>query len=217
MSIKILLADDHGIMREGLRMLLEKQPDIDVIASAADGREALSLVRQHRPNVVIMDISMPDLNGVDATRLITKEFPQTKVIALSMHSNQQFVSNMLKAGASGYILKECLFDELAQAVQTVMAGGIYLSSRITGVVVKVYIKALPDAPKTGLESLSARERQVLQLIAEGNTTKQIALKLHVSVKTIEAARRKIMEKLGIYSIAELTKYAVREGLTSLET
>ena len=166
--------------------------------------------------MVIMDITMPNLNGVEATRQIVNEFPQIKVIALSIHSNRRFVADMLGAGAAGYVLKECLFDELVQAIQAVAAGGSYLSSRITGVVVEDYVKHLAKVADSPLSSLTSREREVLQLIAEGNTTKQIALNLHVSTKTIEANRRQIMEKLDVHSIAELTKYAVREGLTSLE-
>lgn len=216
MSISILIAEDHAIVREGLRSLIEKQPDMEIICEAEDGREAVERVRELLPDLVIMDITMPNLNGVEATRQIINEFPQTKVIALSIHSNRRFVADMLGAGATGYVLKECLFDELVQAIQVVAAGESYLSSRITGVVVDDYIKHLAAVADSPLSSLTSREREVLQLIAEGNTTKQIALALHVSTKTIEANRRQIMEKLDVHSIAELTKYAIREGLTPLE-
>jgi len=220
MSIRILLADDHGIIRQGLRSLLEEQPDIEVVGEAEDGRVAMQLVRELAPDIVIMDITMPNLNGVDATHeIVVSKFPKVKVIALSIHSDRHFVANMLKAGASGYVLKECLFDEFVQAVRTVAAGGTYLSSRITGVVIDDYVKRLSTTPESQLATLAIltdREREVLQLLAEGKTTKQIALELHVSAKTIEANRRQIMEKLGVHSVAELTKYAVREGLTSLE-
>jgi DNA-binding NarL/FixJ family response regulator len=217
MSIQVLLVDDHAIIREGLRSLLEKQPEMKVIADTDDGRRALDLVRQHLPNIVIMDISMPGLNGIEATRQIIAEFPNVKVIALSIHSKRRFVADMLSAGATGYILKECLFDELVQAIKAVAAGGRYLSPRITDVVVSDYVKHLSATAYSPFEALKAREREVLQLVAEGKSTKQIALELHVSTKTIEANRRQIMEKLNIHSIAELTKYAVREGLTTLET
>lgn len=216
MSIRILLADDHGIIRQGLRSLLEKQPDIEVVGEADDGRNALALVQELVPDIAIMDISMPNLNGVDATGRIVEQFPGVRVIALSIHSNRRFVSDMLKAGASGYILKECLFDELVQAIHTVASGGIYLSPRITGVVVDDYVEHLSTESMSQLAVLTNREREVLQLLAEGNSTKEIALKLHVSTKTVESNRRRVMEKLGIHSVAGLTKYAIREGLTSLE-
>jgi len=217
MSIQVLLVDDHTIIREGLRSLLEKQPEMEVIADTNDGRKALYLVRQLLPNIVIMDISMPGLNGIEATRQIIAEFPDIKVIALSIHSKRRFVADMLSAGATGYILKECLFDELVQAIKAVAAGGRYLSPKITDVVVSDYVKRLSTSAESPFEALKTREREVLQLVAEGKSTKQIALELHVSTKTIEANRRQIMDKLNIHSVAELTKYAVREGLTTLET
>ena len=216
MSLDILLVDDHAIIRQGLHSLLEKQPDIEVVAEAEDGRRALELVRELLPDIVIMDVSMPGLNGIEATRQICDELPRIKVIALSIHSNRRFVTDMLKAGAAGYILKECLFDELVQSIQAVAAGDSYLSPRITGVVVDDYINRLSTASYSSLEILTSREREVLQLMAEGKSTKQIALELHVSNKTIEANRRQIMSKLDLHSVAELTKYAIREGLTTLE-
>ena len=217
MSIKVLLVDDHAIIREGLRSLLEKQPDLEVVADADDGRRAIELVRELSPDVVIMDVTMPRLGGIEATRQITGEFPAVKVIALSIHSRRRFVADMLSAGASGYILKECLFDELVQAIRAVSEGGRYLSPRITDVVVDDYVKRLSSGDESPLRSLTGREREVLQLVAEGKSTKEISMELHVSTKTIEANRRQIMEKLDIQSVAELTKYAIREGLTSLET
>ncbi|MGB2862185.1 MAG: response regulator transcription factor [Sedimentisphaerales bacterium] len=216
MSIKVLLVDDHAIIREGLRSLLEKQSELEVIADTDDGRKAIELVRELLPNIVIMDITMPGLNGIEATRQITAEFPDVKVIALSIYSKRRFVADMLSAGATGYILKECLFDELVQAIKAVATGGRYLSPKITDVVVSDYVKRLSATAHSPFEALKTREREVLQLVAEGKSTKQIALELHVSSKTIEANRRQIMEKLNIHSVAELTKYAVREGLTTLE-
>jgi len=216
MSVRVLLADDHGIIRQGLHSLLEKEPDVEIVSEAKDGREALGLVREMAPDVVVMDITMPNLNGVDATRRIISEFPKVKVIALSIHSNRRFVSEMLKAGASGYVLKECLFDELACAIRAVAGGGSYLSPRITGIVLDDYVGHLSAESGSPLSVLTEREREVLQLLAEGKNTKQIALELHVSTKTIEANRRQLMEKLNVRSVAELTKYAIREGLTSLE-
>jgi len=216
MSIKVLLVDDHAIIREGLRSLLEKEPKMEVVADTDNGRKARDLVRELSPDVVIMDITMPGLNGIEATRQITAESPHVKVIALSIHSKRRYVADMLSAGAAGYILKECLFDELVQAIQAVVAGGQYLSPRITDVVVSDYVKRLSAASDSPVTALTSREREVLQLVAEGKPTKQIALELHVSTKTIEANRRQIMEKLNRHSVAELTKYAIREGLTTLE-
>jgi DNA-binding NarL/FixJ family response regulator len=217
MSIKILLADDHAIVRQGLHSLLEKELDIEVVGEAEDGRKAMQLVQELEPDIVIMDITMPNLNGIDATNKITSEFPKVKVIALSIHSHRQFISRMLKAGASGYVLKECLFDEIVKAINTVVRGGTYLSQKTTGVVVSDYVERLSTAVNSQLATLTDREHEVLQLLAEGKSMKQIAFELHVSTKAIEATRRHIMEKLDIHSVAELTKYAIREGLTSLES
>jgi DNA-binding NarL/FixJ family response regulator len=217
MPAKILLADDHAIIRQGLCALLERQPDFEVVGAVDDGRKAMELVQKLRPDIVIMDISMPNLNGIDATRKIVGKLGDTRVIALSMHSSRRFVTEMLKAGASGYILKECLFDELLEAIRIVLNGGIYLSPRITGVVVDDYLKRLKTEYQPAIPALTGREREILQLLAEGRSTKQIALQLHVSGKTIESTRRNIMDKLNIHSVAELTKYAVREGLTSVES
>jgi len=216
MSIRILLADDHKITRQGLRSLLEKQADLQVVAEAEQGRAAVSLVKELVPDVVIMDVSMPDLNGVEATRQIVAECPRAKVIALSMHSDSLYVTEMLKSGAAGYLLKDCAFDELARAIRTVVAGKTYLSPSISGVVVDDYLQRLSKADFTNSEVLTGREREVLQLLAEGKSTKQIALKLHISAKTVETHRRQMMDKLDIHSVAELTKYAIRKGFTSLE-
>ncbi|UCC97263.1 MAG: response regulator transcription factor [Phycisphaerales bacterium] len=216
MSTKVLLVDDHALIREGLRSLLEKQPEIEVVADVDDGRKAFELTRELSPDIVIMDVTMPRLSGIEATRQITAEFPGVKVIALSIHSKRRFVCDMLSAGAAGYILKECLFDELVQAIEAVAAGNRYLSPRVTDMVVDDYVKRLSSGVESPLTSLTGREREVLQLVAEGKSTKQIALELYVSTKTIEANRRQIMEKLDVHSVAELTKYAIREGLTTLE-
>ncbi len=216
MGVRIILVDDHGIIRQGLRSLLECQPDIEVIGEADDGRSAIELVRELQPDIVITDVTMPNLNGVDTTRQITRLFPQVKVIGLSGHSNNSFIMGMLKAGASAYVLKQCLFDELLEAIQVVHQGGRYLGPEVTRAVVSNYIQLLSESNDSPLETLSEREREVLQLIAEGKSTKQIALDLHVSTKAIESNRRKIMEKLNSHSVAELVKYAIAGGLTSLE-
>ena len=215
MSFKIILADDHRIMREGLRALLEKQPDIEVLAEAENGRTTVELSRELKPNVVIIDIAMPDLNGIEATRQILAESPGVKVIALSMHSDRKFVREMLSAGASGYMLKDSAFEELGKALHAVINNQTYLSLGIADVVVKDYMGNIVAKDSASLV-LTKREREVLQLFAEGKTTKQIASILFVSIKTIETHRKKIMYKLGLDSVAELTKYAIREGLTPLE-
>jgi DNA-binding NarL/FixJ family response regulator len=217
MSIRILLADDHKIVREGLRTLLEKKPGMEVIAEAENGYTAVRLVRKLLPDVAIIDIGMPDLNGIEATRRIIAQNPRIKVIALSMHSDSRFVKQMLKAGASGYLLKDCAFEELVQAIRAVVTNRVYLSPVIANTVLKDYLYHLSKTDFPILSILTLKEREVLQLIAEGKTTKEIALHLRISIKTIETHRRQIMNKLDIQSIAELTKYAIREGLTFLET
>jgi two-component system response regulator NreC len=217
MSIRIILADDHKITRQGLRLLLDKQSDMEVIAETQDGRTAVQLAEKLLPDVVIMDVSMPDLNGVEASRQITSRFPNIRIIALSMHSDTLFVAEMLRSGASGYLLKDCAFEELARAIRTVIAGKTYLSPAISGVVVDDYLHRLSKVDSSTTRLLTDREREVLQLLAEGKSTKQIALKLHISPKTVETHRRQIMDKLNLHTIAELTKYAIRKGLTSLET
>ena len=216
MSVKIILADDHRIMREGLRALLEKQSGMEVIAEAEDGRTTVDLAYELKPDVVVIDISMPDLNGIDATRQIISAAPNIKVIALSMHSDRKFVREMLAAGASGYLLKDSAFEELGTALAAVINNQTYLSPKIADTVIKDYLGKIDTTESKTSPSLTNREREVLQLLAEGRTTKEIASKLCVSIKTIETHRKQIMEKLGLKSVAELTKYAIREGLTSLE-
>jgi two-component system response regulator NreC len=215
MTIRILIADDHQIFREGLRTLLQNRGDIEVIGEAENGRAVVALAAELDPDVIIMDVAMPDLNGIEATRQIAAARKATKVLALSMHSDSRFVTRMLQAGAQGYLLKDCAFEELALAIDTIVGDGVYLSPGVTGVVVRDYVHHL-EAVDAGIAGLSPREREVLQLVAEGLTTKEIAGKLHISVKTVETHRKQIMDKLEIRSVAELTKYAVREGLTSLD-
>jgi DNA-binding NarL/FixJ family response regulator len=218
MKTSVVLADDHRIIREGLRTLIDQQSDMEVVAEASDGREAIDLCESLEPNVVVMDVAMPDLNGIEATRHVVSECPHTKVLALSMHADRQYAAGMLGAGASGYVLKDCAFDELADAIRVVRDGGTYLSPEMEGIVLQDYVDRLSgEGGDSAFSILTDREREVLQLVAEGNTTKQIAEELHVSVKTVESHRQNMMDKLEIRSIAELTKYAVREGLTSLDS
>lgn len=212
--MKVLIADNHKILNDGLRTLLERDPAVKVVAQADNGLDAVRLARELRPDVVIMDVAMPGLNGMDATRQIRAELPETRVIALSMHSDKRYVTGMLSAGACGYVLKDSAFDELARAVEAVRRGQAYLSPEIAGIVIEDYqgrMRAVSSDP-----DLAPREREVLQLLAEGKSTQQIARLLHISVKTVETHRRRTGQKLGIRTVAELTKYAIREGLTSAD-
>jgi DNA-binding NarL/FixJ family response regulator len=217
MSIRILVADDHKIMREGLRALLDKQSDMQVVAEAEDGLTAVRMARDLSPDVVIMDIAMPDLNGIGATKKIKAESLAVKVIALSMHSDRRFIAEMFRAGASGYLLKDHSFEELSTAIRVVVANQIYLSPSIAGIVIEDYVRQLQkDVGGSVTSVLTDREIEVLQMIAEGNSTKEIALRLHLSGKTVETHRRQMMEKLNVFSVAELTKYAISQGLTTVE-
>ena len=214
MTQTILIADDHRLLREGLRALLERD-GFQVVAEADNGRSAVRLAKQLQPDIVITDIAMPDLNGIEATRQVRAEAPRSKVLALSMHTESGFVLGILEAGASGYLLKDAAFEELSVAIKAVLKGQIYLSPAITGVVVGQSLGRLGSKARSQRAKLSKREQEVLQLIAEGKSTKKIAAMLHVSVKTVETHRKQIMDKLDIHSVAELTKYAVREGVSFL--
>ena len=216
MSLRIIIADDHQMLRQVLRALLDGDTDLEVVGEAENGHEAVRLCKQLKPDVVIMDVGMPELNGMEATRQCLADNPGVKVLALSMHTDRRFASGMLQAGASGYLLKDAAFDELIEAIRAVAAGKTYLSPAITEVVVDDYVQRLAGGEGGAFSVLSAREREVLQCLAEGMSTKDMAEALHVSVKTIETHRQQIMNKLDIHNVAELTKYAVREGLTSLE-
>jgi DNA-binding NarL/FixJ family response regulator len=215
MGIKILLADDHKMIRTSLGRLLAEEMNLEIIGEADNGRETVKLAKDLTPDIIIMDIGMPELNGIEATKQIVQISKKIKVIALSMHSDKMFVTGMFKAGASGYLLKDSAFDELIDAIKTVVDNKIYLSKEITGIVVSELIEALSKDYIGEPSSLSDREKEVLQLLVEGKSTKEIANVLNLSIKTIESHRKNIMTKLEIYTIPELTKYAVRMGITSL--
>lgn len=213
--VKIVIADDHRLFRLGLRQVITKHGDVEVVAEAATGLEAVNAAREHAPDIVLMDISMPELNGIEAARRISTECPQTRVIILSMHADHRYVVEALKAGAKAYLLKDSAPLEVFTAIRRVLEGQRYVSSQIREKNAG-YLDVIPAAEDSAFRALSAREREVLQLIAEGLSTRQIADKLNVSPKTVETHRGHIMEKLDIHTIAELTKYALREGLTSMD-
>ena len=216
MSIRILLVDDHAIVRHGLSRSIQQQEDMEVIGQASDGHAAVELARELAPNVIVMDVSMPGLNGIEATRAILHASPGTRVVALSMHSAKRYVREMFRAGASGYLLKDCEFDELVQTIRLIAQGQTYISPSIGRIVVENYLHNASGEEDSAFSVLTQREREVLQLMSEGNSTKQIAMRLFISPKTVEAHRLRIMNKLDIDNVAQLTKYAIQEGLTPPE-
>ena len=210
---RILIADDHGLVRAGLRSLLEKIPSVEVVAEASDGRETLDLIKKIDPDIVLMDIVMPRLSGVEAVGRISKEFPRTKAIVVSMHAGEEYVRPALRAGASGYLLKDAAAGELALAIQTVMQGKTYLSPPISELVIRNYFERTENSPRS-LEQLTSRQREILQMIAEGKNTKEIAATLEISAKTVEAHRLQIMARLGIHDVPGLVRYAIRNGIVA---
>ena len=214
MAVKVLIVDDHEIMRDGMSALLHKYSEFEVVGQAADGREALEMASQLKPDLVIMDVGMPNLNGVDATRQLLTQQPDLRVMALSTHSDGPVVAKMIKAGASGYMLKESAFEELIEGITALLEGKTFLCKKISKVVFSEYVGMITNPKTKNGDGLTGREREVLQLVSEGHTTREIAEMLKLSTKTIDSHREHIMEKLGIRNIAGLTKYAIREGLTS---
>jgi DNA-binding NarL/FixJ family response regulator len=216
MPIRIELADDHMITREGLKSLIRKEKHMDIVAEADNGRSAVEKALDLIPDIIIMDINMPGLNGIEATRQILAKHPHIKVIALSMFSERRYVMGMLKAGVSGYLLKNCAFNELLDAIETVSKGSRYLSQQITDMVMEDFVTGRPADEFSSAVPLTTREREVLLLIVQGLSSVRIATSLHVSEKTVSTHRRKIMDKLNIHTIAGLTKFAIREGMTTLD-
>jgi len=214
-QIRILLADDHAVMRTGLRLVLERQQDFAVVAEASDGREAVALAQQHKPEVVVMDVTMPNLNGIEATRQICNALPQTAVIMLSMHSDEAYVLRALKSGARGYLLKETAESDLISAVRTVFSGKAFFSPAVSKMLVEDYVRELQDREmEDSYELLTTREREILQLIAEGKSNKDVANLLNLSLYTVETHRGNLMEKLNLHTVPELILYAVRKGVIS---
>jgi two-component system response regulator NreC len=214
--IRVLLADDHRMMREGIRALLERQDDIEVVAEAADGREAVHLATQLCPDVVVMDVSMPMLNGIEATRQIRRDCPGVRVLILTVHESEDYVAQLLSAGASGYIIKRAAGDELVSAIRTVYEGEAFLHPSIAKVVIEDYVRRLQEGDGVSAQDvLTAREREVLQLIAEGYTNREIADLLHLSIKTVQNHRSNIMNKLDLHDRGELIKYAIQQGIIHL--
>lgn len=214
MALRILLVDDHQVLREGLGSLLAQQPEMEVVGEASDGMTALRLVRELKPDIVIMDVNMDGMDGIDATRMIVRERSETKVLALSMYLRKTFVSEMFKSGATGYLLKDNAFAEIVEAINTVVKGEKYICAKVAALLVDEYVQNGQGLAKH--TPLTKRELEVLRMLADGKTSKEIGLITETSVKTVDACRRRIMQKLDINSIAELVKYAIREGLTTVD-
>ena len=213
--IRVIIADDHTIVREGIRMILNRVPEVTVVAEASNGREAVALVNELKPDVVVMDVIMPELDGIEAAGIIKRENPDTEIIALSMYSDRCFISEMLKAGARGFLLKDCASTELAEALYAVRNGDVYLGPSVSEIVAKLYVDAVHGLGRNGEgdgAELSPRESEIAKMLAEGRTNAEIAGMLHVSVKTVGTHRQNLMKKIGVRNIAELTKYAISRGL-----
>ena len=215
-AIRIVLADDHTLVRAGIRALLESLPDVEIVAEADDGRQAVELVEKHGPDIAILDIGMPGLNGIEAARRIAATSKRTRVVMLSMQTEPTYVKQALEAGAAGYLLKSAAVSELPLAIRSVTRGETYLTPRISQEVVRGYLRPDEDAPPQPLAGLTGRQREILQLVAEGQSTKEIAHRLNVSIKTVETHRQRLMDRLDIHDVPGLVRFAIRAGIVSLE-
>lgn len=216
-NIEIVLAEDHAMVRKGFNLILENEPSIEIIDEVQDGKAAIKSVQKHKPDVVVMDISMPRLNGLEATRQILKDYPDTKILILTIHTSDKYIARILQCGAAGYVLKKSAPEELIEAVKTVIKGEKYFSSSISSKIIdKLMNGSLPSDDSANSASLTNREVEILQLISEDYTNKEIAKNLHISIKTVESHRSNIMKKLDLHSPVELTKYAIREGIIHIE-
>ncbi|MCK5254596.1 MAG: response regulator transcription factor [Deltaproteobacteria bacterium] len=215
-NIKVVIADDHTILRQGIKALLDNQEGIEVVGEAKDGREAIKTIEELLPDVILMDIAMPGLNGLEATRRIKKKFPKVKVVVLTMHANEEYIFQILNAGADGYLVKETAFQDLISAINAVHKGEAFMSPSISKKVMTDYIQRAQGEEKVGFDTLTTREREILQLVAEGNSNKKIAEALFISPKTVETHRAHIMDKLNIHDRAGLIKYAIRKGMINLD-
>ena len=215
MSVKVLIADDHQLFREGLVNLLSQSSEIEIIGQAEDGKDALKKARKLLPDIILMDIGMPELNGVEATGILSKELPEIRVIALSMHSDKQYIKGILEAGAFGYLFKNCTYNQLIEAIKTVYAGKKYLSDKITEVLIEDYLGKEPE-PMKELKALSKRENEVLKLLAEGKSIREISEMLFVSIKTIGTHKQNILDKLELKTTTDLVKYSLKKGIISLQ-
>ncbi len=213
MKSRLVLVDDHMLFREGLKSLLREDPRVEIVGEAGNGRDAVRLCRELLPDIVITDVAMPELNGIEAARLILEQSPRTRIIVVSMHSGRRFVVGMLKAGAVGYLLKDCAFQELSSAITAVLENKVYLSPAIAGILVD-QVTSQAGIDRAELPGLTPREIEVLQLLTEGKKASEIANRLHLSVKTVQTHRRNIMEKLDLHNLADLTRYAIQKGLVS---
>ncbi len=214
MSIKVLIADDHQLFREGITNLLKASPDLEIVGQAENGKEAVEKTLELKPDIILMDIGMPEMSGIEATLTLKKEIPEIKIIALSMHSDKQFINGMLEAGASGYLLKNSTYNQLIEAIKSVYSGNKYLSGEVTDIVINDYLDKKQEANKREAE-LSERESEILLMIAEGYSTREIGEKLFISVKTVGTHKQKILEKLNLNNTAEMVKYAIKNGLIEL--